>query len=140
MARIARIRQRLENWALWRSRLNSNGLGYHTRNILAVDVWDRNTYNGMSIPHISIEAEETDRAVQAMKDGGQQHLYEVVNCYHLQNLGVAEIALRTGRAVSTVHANLAAADRFVEQWLREQARKREEAEALRRGREWMSRR
>ena len=62
MARIERIRQRLENWALWRSRLDSNSLGYHTANVLAVDVWGRNSYNGSQIPHVEQEAEETDQA------------------------------------------------------------------------------
>ena len=36
MARIERIKLRLDNWALWKARLGSSSLGFHSVNILAV--------------------------------------------------------------------------------------------------------
>lgn len=138
MARIERIRQRLENWALWRSRLDSNSLGYHTVNVLAVDVWGRNSYNGSQIPHVQQEAEETDQAVQAMEQA-KAHLYDTVYAYYLQDLGVSSIARSLGKGQSTVHAQLGQADQFIDRWLQEQQRIKEEREALARGREYMRR-
>lgn len=138
MARIERIRQRLENWALWRSRLDSNSLGFHTVNVLAVDVWGRNSYNGSQIPHVEQEAEETDQAVQEMGQA-KSHLRATVCDYYLRDLGVSEIARNIGKGPSTVHAQLGQADQFIDRWLQEQQRIREEREAMARGREYMRR-
>lgn len=135
MARIERIKRKLDNWALWKSRLNSSGLGFHSVNILAVDVWSRNSYNGSSIPHFDQEAEETDQAVESMKLG-KGHLHETVHAYYLLDLGVTEIARRMGKGPSTIHAHLDQADRFIDVWLQEQLRLKEEKAALARGREF----
>lgn len=138
MARIERMKRRLDNWALWKSRMNSSGLGFHSVNILAVDVWSRNSYNGSSIPHFDQEAEETDKAVEAMKLG-KGHLHVTVHAYYLLDLGITEIARRMGKGPSTIHAHLDQADRFIDVWLQEQARIRDEKEALARGREYAAR-
>ncbi|WP_287919906.1 hypothetical protein [Comamonas sp.] len=120
MARIEYIKRRLDNWALWRSRMNDGGLGFKDRNPLAVwaeDVWTRNSYHGASIPHFDQDAEETDQAVQALKLG-KGHLYVTLDFYYLKDLGVNECARRMRRAESTVHAQLADADRWIDAWLR----------------------
>lgn len=139
MARIERMKRRLDNWALWKSRMNSSGLGFHSVNILAVDVWSRNSYNGSSIPHFDQEAEETDKAVEAMKLG-KGHLHVTLVAYYLQDLGVTEIARRMGKGPSTIHSHLDQADRFIDAWLQEQARLKDEREALARGREYAAKR
>lgn len=135
MARIEHIKRRLDNWALWKARMCSSGLGYHAVNVLAVDVWSRNSYNGNVIPHIDQEGEETNQAIEAMRVG-KMHLYETLHAYYLQDLGVQLIARRMGKSPSTIHAHLSQADCFIAGWLQERARMREEQEALARGREW----
>lgn len=119
MARIEYIKRRLDNWALWRARMNDGGLGFKDRNPLAAwaeDVFSRTTYHGASIPHFDQEAEETDMAVQALKLG-KGHLYVTLDFYYLKDLGVNQTALRMRRAVSTVHAQLDQADRWIDAWL-----------------------
>ena len=137
MARIERIKQKLDNWALWKSRMNSCGLGFHSVNILAVDVWSRNSYNGSSIPHIDQDGEEIDKAVESMKPA-KAHLYETLHAYYLQDLGVTEIARRLCKGPSTIHSHFEQADRYIDAWLQEAQRQREEKEALARGREYVA--
>jgi len=119
MARIEYIKRRLDNWALWKARMNDGGLGFKDRNPLAAwaeDVWTRTSYHGASIPHFDEEAEETNQAVEAMKLG-KGHLYATLDFYYLKDLGVNECARRMRRAVSTVHAQLDQADRWIDAWL-----------------------
>jgi hypothetical protein len=105
MARLEHIKRRLDNWALWRIRLDSGGHGYARQNVLAAvyDVWSRTTYCGAAIPHFDQDAEETDRAVQALKLG-RGHLYVTLDCIYLKDLGVNGTARKMRRSVSTVHA------------------------------------
>ena len=124
MARIEHIKRRLDNWALWRSRQNDSGLGFHSRNILAVDVWGRGSYGGAMIPHFDADAEETDRAVELLKLG-KGHLYKTLESYYLKDLGVTETARRMGRAPATIHAQLEQADRAIGAVLEEFANERE---------------
>ncbi|WP_313074907.1 hypothetical protein [Melaminivora sp.] len=128
MARIEHIKRRLDNWALWKARQNDTGLGFHSRSILAVDVWMRGSYNGASIPHFEDEASETDEAVTALKLG-RGHLYTTLDCIYLRDLGVKATALRMQRAESTIHAQLEQADRAIAAWLEAQATERERRRA-----------
>ncbi|NLX17581.1 MAG: hypothetical protein GXY45_11545 [Ramlibacter sp.] len=121
MARIEHIRQKLENWALWRSRMNDGGLGYSSRNIMAVwaeDVWSGTSYHGASIPHSEADAEAVDRAVQSLKLSRSSHLYETLDCHYLRGMGVSEVARHMGRARCTINAQLDQADRYIDNWLR----------------------
>jgi len=128
VARIEHIKRRLDNWALWKARQNDTGLGFHSRSILAVDVWMRGSYNGASIPHFEDEASETDEAVTALKLG-RGHLYTTLDCIYLRDLGVKATALRMQRAESTIHAQLEQADRAIAAWLEAQATERERRRA-----------
>lgn len=116
MARIERIARRLDNWALWKARQNDAGLGFHARSILAVDVWNRGSYNGASIPHFEEEAALTDKAVESLKLG-KGHLHVTLEWFYVRDLGVKETAWRMGRSVATVHANLEQADQAIAAWL-----------------------
>ena len=138
MARIERIKLRLDNWALWKARLSSNGLGFHSVNVLAVDVWSRTSYNGSSIPHHEEEAEETNRAVDALKQG-KPHLFVTLDAIYMRDWGVTETARNMGKSPSTIHAHLDQVDKFIDAWLSEQARLKDEKAALARGREYASR-
>lgn len=131
MARIEHIKRRLDNWSLWKARQNDSGLGFHSRSILAVDVWLRGSYNGASIPHFEDEATETDEAVTALKLG-RGHLYITLQCIYLLDLGVKQTARRMQRAESTIKAQLEQADHAIAAWLdaKATARERQRAQAL----------
>lgn len=137
MARIAHIKRRLDNWALWKSRQASSGLGFHSVNILALDVWGRSSYNGASIPHFDEDAEETNQAVESLKLS-KPHLYEMLDCIYMKDLGVRETARRTGRGESTIHQQLDQADKAIDTWLsnsaEEKVRRRATALAAERAR------
>ena len=131
MARIEHIKRRLDNWALWRARMNDGGQGWRDRNPMAVwaeDVWTRTSYHGASIPHFDEDAEETDRAVQALKLG-RGHLYVTLDCIYLKDLGVNGTARRMRRAVSTIHAQLEQADRWIDAWLQAEREAKDKARA-----------
>ena len=119
MARIEHIKRRLNNWALWRAKRDNHGLGYPSQNILAV--WGASVEQPQKnresvIPVLHLEAEETDQAVESLK-GGKSHLYETLYCIYVRDLGVTGTARQIGRAPSTVHAQLDAADRAIDAWL-----------------------
>lgn len=129
MARIENIQQRLENWALWSARGAGGGLGYASVSVLASDTWSRGRYNGMTIPVMDIEAEETDQAVKALRLS-RSHLFVTLEMVYIKGIGVREAARRMRRAESTIHAQLAEADRLIQSWLTEHAddkRRRQEA-------------
>lgn len=128
MARLERIKRRLDNWALWKARQNDAGLGFHARSILAVDVWMRGSYNGASIPHFEDEAVETDEAVTALKLG-KGHLYVTLDCIYLKDLGIVQTARRMQRAESTIKAQLEQADHAIAAYLDAKAEDRERRRA-----------
>lgn len=128
MARIEYIKRRLDNWALWKARMNDGGQGWRDKNPLAAwaeDVWTRTSYHGASIPHFDQEAEETDQAVQALKLV-KGHLHVTLEWIYLRDLGVNEAARRMQKAPSTVHAHLEQADRWLDVWLRELAQQKQQ--------------
>lgn len=130
MARLERIKRRLDNWALWRARQNDAGLGFHSRSILAVDVWGRGSYNGVSIPHFDDDAVEIDAAVTALKLG-KGHLYLVLYCIYVHDLGVAQTARRMHRAESTIKGYLEQADHAIAAHLDAKYQERERARVAR---------
>ncbi|MNU94324.1 hypothetical protein D3C71_843020 [compost metagenome] len=124
MARLEHIKRRLDNWALWKVRQNDSGLGYHTRNVLAVDVWQRGSYNGAIVPHFDQEGEETNRAVESMKLG-KGHLFVTLDCIYIMDLGIKQTARRMMRAESTIKAQLEQADHYIAAWLEAEAEAKE---------------
>lgn len=126
MARIKRIQQRLENWALWKVRDDTGALGYATRSVLASDVWSRGSYNGMLIPVIEQEAEETNRAIESLRLK-RGHLFKTLELYYVKGLGILGTARAMMRAESTIKAQLEQADHAIAEWLDEQVNERERA-------------
>lgn len=120
MARIESIRQRLRNWAAWAIKRDSGGMGYPTINILAKQMGGGHSDG---IPVNDVEAAETDSAVQSFKYT-RSHLYLVLTLHYIGNLQLKEVALRMGRAESTVKRNLEDADAAIRDWLVEQTEKR----------------
>ncbi|MBY0455246.1 MAG: hypothetical protein K2Q11_10260 [Burkholderiaceae bacterium] len=116
MARIEHIKRRLENWAMWKARGDGGGLGYATRSVLLSDTWSRGSYNGMVIPVLEADAQEIDAAVQSLRLS-QHHLFLVLGCIYLRDLGIKETARQMQRAESTVKANLEHADHAIDRWV-----------------------
>lgn len=128
MARLDRIKRRLENWAMWKERGASGGLGFATRSILLSETWSRGSYNGVLIPVMEQEAEATDQAVQSLKLS-RSHLYETLDCIYLRDLGIKATAQRMQRAESTIKAQLEQADHAIAAWLEERAREQDQKRA-----------
>lgn len=126
MARIKRIQQRLENWALWKVRDDTGALGYATRSVLASDVWSRGSYNGMLIPVIEQEAEETNRAIESLRMR-RSHLFKTLELYYIKGVGISGTARAMLRAESTIKAQLEQADHAIAEWLDDKANERERA-------------
>ncbi|MDR0215630.1 MAG: hypothetical protein LBJ15_16740 [Comamonas sp.] len=143
MARIEHIKRRLTNWALWRDRRDNHGLGFASRNMLANWMAAAGGSGSKSrestMPVLDIEAEETDRAVQALKLG-KGHLYVTLELVYLRNKGVTEAARIMQRGPSAVHAQLGQADLCIAKWLEDQARARDEQQARDKGRAWAAKR
>ena len=120
MARIEYIKQRLNNWAMWRARRDNHGLGYATRNMLAnwmASAGEVSRYQrDLTIPVLHLEAEEIDEAVEALRLG-KGHLHVTLMCVYIKDLGVTGTARQMRRQPSTVHAQLDQADRWIEAWL-----------------------
>lgn len=117
MARIEHIRQRLENWALWRSRRDSHGLGYASRNVLTQWAAPGTRYAREAVmPVLHIDAQVTDDAVSALRMGNG-HLYVTLVCIYLKGLGINGTAQQMRRSPRTIHAQLEQADRLINSWL-----------------------
>lgn len=120
MARLPHIKQRLENWAMWRARQEGSGLGFATRNMLANWMESAGEVSRHSreatIPVLHLEAEETDEAVEAMRLG-RGHLHVTLMCVYVKDLGVTGTARHMRRQPSTVHAQLDQADHWIDAYL-----------------------
>lgn len=126
MARVEWVKQRLDNWARWKDRQQSHGLGFYTQSAFLRMAVDGGGFRDASIPVDDVEASKTDRAVQALRVPFP-HLHRTIELIYLEDTGVPECARQLCRAVSTVHANLAQADLQIATYLRQQA---EEAEQV----------
>ena len=126
MARIEWIKARLENWALWKAREASGGLGYAKQSVLLADRVDR--YREIPLPVDETDAATTDKAVESLKLG-RGHLYVTLHLVYIKGIGIRETARQMGRAESTVKANLDHADHALRDWFQA---KREADDARRR--------
>lgn len=124
MARIDWVRQRLDNWARWKEREQSHGLGFYSQSAflrMAVDV------SGMretTIPIDDVEARGTDEAVQSLL-GEYGHLHRTLVLIYLEDTGVRVAAQRLVCAESTVKARLEQADHHIATFLRLKAQAKE---------------
>lgn len=124
MARLDRIKRRLENWAMWKARGASGGLGFATRSVLLSDTWARGSYNGVNIPVFDEDAEQTNAAIESFRLT-RSHLHLTLQCIYIKDLGPKGTAAKMCCSVSTVHANLAAADKAIAAWIEERAQEQE---------------
>lgn len=120
MARIEWVKHRLENWALWKDRENSGGLGYATRSVLLSEAVDR--YREAVIPVDDVDAAVTNQAVESLRPT-RSHLYITLQHIYVAGIGIKETARRMARAESTIKANLEQADHALSEWFGERAEK-----------------
>lgn len=120
MARIDYIKYRLNNWALWRVRESSGGLGFAKQSVLLTV--GASGHRESIVPVDNVDAQATELAVQSLKIG-KPHLHQILFAYYLSSdAGSApRVAKAIGCAASTVYSNLDAADLAISQWLRASA-------------------
>jgi len=120
MARIEWVKHRLDNWALWKERENSGGLGYASRSVLLSEAVDR--YREAFIPVVEVDAAVTNQAVESLRPA-RSHLYVTLQHIYIAGVGIKETARRMARAESTIKANLDQADHALSEWFGERAEK-----------------
>ena len=126
MARIEWIKQRLNNWALWKLRESSGGLGFATQAVFLEDRVDRYREISLSATIDTTDASLTDQAVEALKLP-RPHLYDTLRCIYLQDTGIKGAARRLGKAESTISAHLEQADHALSAWFGERAEKKKKS-------------
>lgn len=122
MARIEWVKQRLDNWALWKDKEQAGGLGFYSQSSFLSERSDTG-YRESIIPVDDVDASLTNQAVEALKPA-QSHLYLTLQYIYVKGIGIKESARRLGRAESTVKAQLERADAVLAQWFGERAEKR----------------
>lgn len=118
MARIEWVRQRLENWALWKEKESRGGLGYATQSVLLSEAVDR--YRETQIPVDDVDAEVTNQAVESLRNG-KAHLYMTLQFIYVKGIGIKMTARMMARAESTIKANLDSADHALSEWFNARA-------------------
>lgn len=117
MARIEWVRQRLENWSRWCMQQDSNGLGYPSMSAFA-RLGGKGSRAEAVIPISSLDASEIDQAVKSLLLS-QSHLYRVLFLHYAKGFQVHMVALKLGRAESTVRKNLEEADYALSRYLQD---------------------
>lgn len=118
MARIEWVKLRLNNWALWKHREATGGLGYASQAAFLNE--PSGGYRESIIPVDDVDAAVTNSAVESLRDKRYQ-LYETLQCIYPRGLGIKETARRCGLAESTIKAHLDQADHALAEWFRERA-------------------
>lgn len=129
MARIERIKQRLENWALWKEREGRGGLGFYTQSSflrIAVDCGGGRDLLMSTVDEV--EATKTDEAVVSLLDG-KPHLYRTIELIYLKGESIRRTAEMMCKAESTIKANLEKGDFEIQTFLRLKEEDRERAAA-----------
>lgn len=128
MARIKWVTERLKRWGAWRTRRDSNGLGYAKSSIfMAVPSGGGGSYEA-EVPINDLEAAQTDRAVESLRFT-RSHLHRVLVLIYVDNAGTRLAARRMARAESTVKANLEEADHALVEWFNLNAPRRADRDA-----------
>lgn len=120
MARIEWVALRLNNWALYKSKESSGGLGWKTQCAYLNVVVDGG-HRDSPLPIDETDAAVTDLAVESLK-ASRAHLYDTLHCCYITHPSYTSSGPRTrqaqvlGCAVSTVDARLGEADRALRDW------------------------
>ena len=119
MARISWVKQKLDNWGRWCQQKDSGGLGYPSMCAFA-RLGGSGANSGANVPIISLDASETDRAVQSLRFS-QPHLHMTVTLIYARGFPRYQVARKMAKAESTVDANLALADHAIARWFDDKA-------------------
>ncbi|MGQ3001280.1 MAG: ECF-type sigma factor [Hydrogenophaga sp.] len=129
MARIERIKQRLDNWALWKERDGRGGLGFYTSSSFLRIAVDNGSGGDPLLSTVDeVEALKTDEAVTSLL-GSKPQLHRTIELIYLADLGIRRTAEVMCKAESTVKANLEKADFEIQTFLRRKEEERERAAA-----------
>jgi hypothetical protein len=113
--RIEWVALRLNNWALYKARESGGGLGFSSQASFLNEV-DSSRYRESIIPIDETDASVTNDGVESLK-ASRPALYDCLQTYYVTGPGgIKGTALLLGIAPSSVHANLAAADRALANW------------------------
>lgn len=129
MARIDWVRMQLENWARWCTSQDRGGLGYPSQAAFA-KLGGHGRRAEASIPLLSLQAEQTDRAVQSLRQP-HPHLYLVLQLHYAKGLPRHQVAQRMARTEDTVKRNLEEADHALARWFDQQQQQRAAIEQVR---------
>ncbi len=127
MARIDYIKHRLDNWALWKARDGSGGLGYAKTSVLLMDRVDQSREINLYSTIDETDAALTDKAVETLRPARQQ-LYDRLYLIYIAGVGIREAARLQHCAESTIKASLEQADQALQAWFTA----KQEADAVRR--------
>lgn len=126
MARIEWVKLRLDNWALWKDKESSGGLGWASQAAFLNEA-STDRYRESRIPIDDVDAGLTNTGVESLKAPPRSHLYETLQLIYPRGLGIRETARRTGCAESTIKARLEQADRVLADWFAERKQAREKS-------------
>ena len=88
MARIEWIKHRLNNWALWKVRESSGGLGFATSSIFLANRVDSS--RDAPLPVDEADASKTDQAVESLKPDKLQ-LYTTLQLVYVKGIGIRAV-------------------------------------------------
>lgn len=128
MARVDCVKQRLENWALWKERESRGGMGFYSMSSFLRVAVDRGHHDALLSTVDDIEAQETDKAVSSLLSGHPQ-VHRTIVLIYLEDTGIRKAAMLLGRAESTVKANLERGDHLLMTWFRERADEKDRRQA-----------
>jgi hypothetical protein len=119
--RIEWVKYRLENWALWKAREGSGGLGFSSTTSFLHEV-DTSRYRESHIPVDEVDAAVTDQAVESLKPG-REALYQTVHAMYIAGCGVRELSRQCSVTEAAIRARLDQADRLLANWFADRQQK-----------------
>jgi len=117
MARIEWVKQRLDNWALWKEREAHGGSGFYAETSFLKEGSSQGGYRETVIPVDEVDASVTNAAVESLRLT-RSHLYVTLQLIYIRDTGIKGAAREMSRAESTIKANLDQADHAIAVWFR----------------------
>lgn len=124
MARVEWVKLRLNNWALWKVREQSGGLGWASQSAFCNE--PKGGYRESIVPVDDVDAELTNQAVESLKVP-HAHLYTTLQCIYPHGIGIQATARQLFKVESTVKAYLDQADHYLAQWFRDRTERQHTA-------------
>lgn len=124
MARIEWVKCRLNNWALWKAKEEGGGLGFPGESSFMREA--NSGYREAIIPIDDCDASVTNDAIESFKPA-RSHLYDCLYNIYIHDLGIRGAAAASGKAESTIKAQLDQADHALATWFIERSSKKEKS-------------